>query len=410
MQSNKGRVLQSNTNIDDSISTSNTINVTLSNVKANSFIVVNVGWFYGDDVTVSDGTSYITAVDTRSANNNSTWNKIFYLPFVSAGTHTITATRLASTGTLRIRALEIAGVDQLCLATDRLQDAPGTGTDAFTSGNTSSISTGKGYFLLGLSQATNEFNVGDPISAGTGFTLIPDNSILAAEFKNTYSIGPQTATFTHSNASTDRITAILVFSTSRSTEINAPNIYVDGSFESREFYQGRLSTNFLFGQMGTDWNKVDNIPQQDAGDAFYLASGYTAVDTGTATTAKIIQSANFDNYNSEKYFKIIAYDGSNNSKLGETANTYITKHSTLISAKFITPFNVTKGQVIKLVVTTPAAPSGYIVLYKNSGSSTSVLSLFRPANFNYTSPPSTLGTPDNPTNGAEFIVWVEGKI
>lgn len=211
-----GTVLQTGYNVDDSGSSSTTIATSLSGVQAGSTIVAFVGWSdftIGTNCTVSDGTSYTAAGDGKllqvTDNQNS---QVFYLPNASSGSHTVTATFSATTGYRRIRLFEVAGVATSSVedgAAHQQQNTVGTTTNSISSSATATTSNANN-FVLGLTQDTSSVDPGSgTMAAGTGYTLIGTNQILAGEYKNVSSTGTQTATFTDSKNS-HRTTHVLV--------------------------------------------------------------------------------------------------------------------------------------------------------------------------------------------------------
>jgi hypothetical protein len=200
--------------IDDSGANSPTIAFTLTGVTAGNTIAVHVGWGSATETcTVSDGTAYsiADAVRTDGAGQR---GQVFYLDNVSAGSHVITATFSATVGFRRIRAIEISGLNtagSLDQATGQGQLAPGTGTDAVSSGATSTT-TNAADFVLGLTQNSGEISPGSgTVTAGTGFTLSGAASVMmTVESMSVAATGAQTATFTHSVAN-NRITHVVAF-------------------------------------------------------------------------------------------------------------------------------------------------------------------------------------------------------
>jgi hypothetical protein len=194
-----GSIVQSQYNVDDSTSLSTTISVTLNGVTANNTLVVHVGW--GDAAltcSVSDGSSYTSGAARVQTSSQS--SQVFYLEAASGGTHNITAT-ISGAGApyRRIRAYEITGVatsSSLDQSTGQALASPGTGTDAVTSGNTSTT-TNANDFLMGFAENVSETDPGSgTIAAGTNYTISGANQILAAESRNVSSTAAYAGTFT----------------------------------------------------------------------------------------------------------------------------------------------------------------------------------------------------------------------
>jgi hypothetical protein len=194
-----------------------TISRTLTGVQAGSTLVLHLGYDYssGTSVTsVADGGGNYTLRGSAVDDTPNTGRSLVYVrENVSAGDYTATATWSAATGFLRARLIEIRGAaaSSFEAATGQYQSTPGTGTDAVTSGNVTTLGTDR--LILGLSQSwDNIFGaVSGTISAGTSFTIgSPTQREFAYQSRSAPSAGNYAATFTLS-AGSAQSTHVLAF-------------------------------------------------------------------------------------------------------------------------------------------------------------------------------------------------------
>lgn len=209
-----GSILQTVLGVDDSGTNATTIAASIT-VTAGNHIIAHVGWSDSGAITAtcSDGTSYTSgAARVRDATEAQS-GQVFYLENASGGSHPVTATFSTTTGFRRIRLYEVSGLltsSSLDQATGQAQVTPGTGTDAISSG-ASSTTTNANDFVMGFAQDASNASPGSgTVSAGTGYTAALASVTMTGESKSVTTTGAQTATFTQSVAAA-RITHVVAF-------------------------------------------------------------------------------------------------------------------------------------------------------------------------------------------------------
>ncbi len=137
----------------------------------------------------------------------------YYFPNSAAGTPTITVTYSGSTATRKIIASEYTGIaltNPVDVTAGDEQQNTGTGTDAVTSGPTTSVAQ-NGSLAVGSSLC----DVTTALQYGTGFTgrsnQVQSNYASASEDKTVNAGDTPAGTFTTDNASSDPSTIIVVY-------------------------------------------------------------------------------------------------------------------------------------------------------------------------------------------------------
>ena len=154
---------------DDTVGQNPTLAFT-SNLTAGNLFVGFVTWKSStvtlDSITDTLGHT-ITLVNNPTATNGGNYRSaLFYAKNISGGADTLTFNFSASTTTNGL-VHEVSGLDTIAPLDQSAivdQTAPGTGTDAVTTGNVTT--TTDGQYIFGCSQNDN----GIDMSAGTGFT------------------------------------------------------------------------------------------------------------------------------------------------------------------------------------------------------------------------------------------------
>lgn len=135
---------------------------------------------------------------------------MYYFPNTAGGANTITATLSGTTAYTHLILGEWNGVDPAPLdqKTNQFQAAPGTGTDAVTSGNVTT--TTDGQLIVGCGNSMTY--AADQLSAGTGFTIrqshFGDNPM---EDRIQTSAGSIAATFTSTSATNNYVPIVGTF-------------------------------------------------------------------------------------------------------------------------------------------------------------------------------------------------------
>ncbi|MGL4649242.1 MAG: immunoglobulin domain-containing protein [Caldilineaceae bacterium] len=181
-----------------------TIQQTITGVLQGSTLLVHLGHENIGGVTVigvNDGAAYTLADGPRQDGSNSGDTNVYLRENVNAGDYTVVATFSASASYRRMRVVEATGLvasGVLDVATGQHQAAPGTATDAVSSG-AMATTTGAERLILGFSCSwVNVFGaVGGTISAGTdGSIASPNQREFALESRSVTSIGAYAAQFT----------------------------------------------------------------------------------------------------------------------------------------------------------------------------------------------------------------------
>lgn len=154
----------------------------------------------------------------------------------------------------------------------------------------------------------------------------------------------------------------------------------------------------LVGQNGSGWTPASaNLSQPQAGDTFYYRVFYTAVVSGTMTTAHFQY---FDTGATGSNIKVVVYDNSNNLVGTSAAIAKVAGDQTgAISG------SISAGLTYKLVV---VPDTGRVNAVANSGSGSTFVSGATAAHFSYASPPASLPADDYTNQGQEFVVWIDG--
>ncbi len=150
-----------------------TVAVTLTGVVAGNTLVA----FLGDGTTSGPGThtassnngGSLTAGGTATDSGDAVWFGCFTLPNANSGSHTVTGTLDSGNGAFMIVA-EIGSTAGASSVTDTKavhQSAPGTGTDALSSGT---VTISAASTLVAFSADTASASTSDEPAAGTGFT------------------------------------------------------------------------------------------------------------------------------------------------------------------------------------------------------------------------------------------------
>lgn len=147
-------------------------------VSLNNLIVIGLTW--GSVSTIENLTSFLDNlgnVYTRVPNcnrvdsTNQQQQTVYYAVVTAPGTPTITATFLANRDNTGIAAVEYSGgatSGVLDASTANFQASPGTGTDAVSSGNVTTI--GDGELVFGVYTDCSA-GAGTTVTAGTNFNL-----------------------------------------------------------------------------------------------------------------------------------------------------------------------------------------------------------------------------------------------
>lgn len=198
-------ILQSSTPT-ELVAGATTIQDTVTGVVAGSTLLVHCGHEQAGGVSVSsvtdsNGSNHTLTDGPRSDATNAGESYVYRLENCAAGTHTITVNYSASVGYRRLRIIEVGGVETTSVldrATGQHQSAPGTGTDAVTSGSTAATTNANDIVIaLSNSWAATFNSLGGTITAGTGFTAIsPAQREFAAAYKTVSATGAQAGTFT----------------------------------------------------------------------------------------------------------------------------------------------------------------------------------------------------------------------
>lgn len=154
----------------------------------------------------------------------------------------------------------------------------------------------------------------------------------------------------------------------------------------------------LVGQNGSGWTPVSaDMSAPQAGDTFYYRVLYTAVASGTMTTAHFQY---FDAGDTAGNVKVCVYDNSNNLVAASAAIVKGAGDQTgAISG------SISAGLTYKLVV---VPDTGRAHAVANSGAGNTFASGHTAAHFSYASPPSSLPADDYTNQGWEFVVWIDG--
>jgi hypothetical protein len=162
--------------------------------------------------TFSDGTNTYTEIDRSEAvlGGDNTGLVTGYAKNITGGALTVTATMNTSViDRARLVVEEISGCDTtapLNVHAIQHQAAPGTGTDAVTSG---AVTASAGDYVYA---ACIDFFSGSPVLAhGTGFTDGMNAAVWATEFIANFAGGSKAGTFTTSSGSLDFFTAVAMF-------------------------------------------------------------------------------------------------------------------------------------------------------------------------------------------------------
>jgi hypothetical protein len=215
-----GAIVQSAYAVDDSGSPSTTIAVTINGVTAGNTLAVQVGYddteITDNDTSVSginDGTAYTNTDGPRRDAGNAQSSHVWRKENSGSGNFTVTATFNRSAPFRRIRVCELSGLETTANVDQTAgqgQTTPGTGTDAVTSGSTSTTANAND-FLVGFSQDTSEADPGTgTLSAGTSYTISGTNVMLGLESRSVSATGTYAATFTQS-VNNNRTTHIVAF-------------------------------------------------------------------------------------------------------------------------------------------------------------------------------------------------------
>lgn len=165
-----GYVQSKSTSTDSTSSTTTAVTLTTANITPGNKIVGLCFWNNNADdiVSIADNVSasnVYTVVDTLSNNDI---QKTFYADIVVGGAATITVTTTGAHGFRGIVVHEVSGL--LAGAPDKHalvnQAAPGTGTDAVTSGAV--VPTTNGQYIFGATHVNNVLVM--TVTPGTGYT------------------------------------------------------------------------------------------------------------------------------------------------------------------------------------------------------------------------------------------------
>jgi hypothetical protein len=195
-------------------STGTTWTATITATNGN-LLIASIHWNAGNGSNapggVSDGTngSY-TAIDSLFASvaGENSGVSTFYVKNITGGALTVTAN--AGSGNVdraRLVVEEVSGCDTtapLNVHTIQRLTAPGTGTDAITSG---AVTAAAGDYVFGATSLAFT----DTLTHGTGFTDGMNATHWAIEYIAAHAGGSQAATFTGSGGGQDYFTAIATF-------------------------------------------------------------------------------------------------------------------------------------------------------------------------------------------------------
>lgn len=202
-----------------------TVAVTFDNpVATNGLVVGCVTNRLSDSATVSvsDDKSNTYTVGTAVSQNDMTVTP-FYLENIDNGPTVITVTFSTSTAFRSVIVHEASGVatsSALDQATGQAQAAPGTGTDAVSSGSVTT--TTNGQYIFGATAVTNSFPASQQFTAGTGYTEREETTAdsagvnMASEDQIQTSAGSIAATFTQASGN-GTVTHILTFKAAAAT-------------------------------------------------------------------------------------------------------------------------------------------------------------------------------------------------
>lgn len=163
--------------------------------------------------------------------------------------------------------------------------------------------------------------------------------------------------------------------------------------------------SIILGQDGTGFGSPTTGADLSAsGGAMCLLAGYTAIYSGTGTTAYLYCGSG----STAAAFKICVYQGAGVAAGGAnfiaSSNVGTVGSNALVGTPITAP--LVAGTVYTLLVT---VASGFLNTQFNTGSSAFADSQFNSATFNYTSPPSVLPSRTSGT-GHEFTLWLDGII
>jgi hypothetical protein len=150
-------------------------NVTVGNTLA---VWAFYGGPIGDFTSIADnlGNTYTVADMVEPAGGGTDTHCLFTAPITTGGACTITITLAASYGYRSMIVHEVEGRDNSASLVDAVsnnfQSAPGTGTDALTSG--AAVTTVDGCYIFGVTSF--EETSARPLAAGTNFTKVTDSA------------------------------------------------------------------------------------------------------------------------------------------------------------------------------------------------------------------------------------------
>lgn len=189
----------------------------LGTVASGSTVAVGVTYLQNTSETISSvvdstGSNTYTLCSGTSANGNGEFIAIYRASNVTGGSSfTVTANFTGSAGAVSVFAVEIVGADTtnaFDVGAAAYQPAPGTDTDAVSSGATSTPSADGGFVFGAMSRQSGLAD----ILAGTGFTILDrtQNYHAGSEYVIQGTAAAATATFTQDYAG-DTVCAVAVF-------------------------------------------------------------------------------------------------------------------------------------------------------------------------------------------------------